>query len=68
MVIKEESKKKKNRLRKKHLAWDKLDNTANLFPVIASESLSNVYRISVTLTEEIDRFLLQEAFHATLRK
>ena len=33
------------------IRWDKLDNTANLFPVIAGESMSNVYRISVTLTE-----------------
>jgi len=47
-------------------AWDKLDNTANLFPVIATENMSNVYRISVTLTEEIDRFLLQEALDKIL--
>ena len=36
----------------KTIKWDKLDNTANLFPVIVSENVSNVYRISVTLTEE----------------
>ena len=38
----------------KTIKWDKLDNTANLFPVIVSENVSNVYRISVTLTEDID--------------
>lgn len=54
------------RLRGDQLAWDKLDNTANLFPVIATEDMSNVYRISVTLTEEIDRVLLQEALNRIL--
>ncbi len=52
--------------RKKQLAWDKLDNTANLFPVIANEDMTNVYRISVNLTEEIDRVLLQEALNRIL--
>ena len=52
--------------KKKQLAWDKLDNTANLFPVIANEDMTNVYRISVTLTEEIDRSLLQEALDRIL--
>lgn len=53
-------------LRKEQLAWDKLDNTANLFPVIATEDMTNVYRISVTLTEEIDRILLQESLNRIL--
>jgi NRPS condensation-like uncharacterized protein len=58
----------KKNLRREQLAWDKLDNTANLFPVIATEEMSNVYRISVTLTEEIDRVLLQEALNRILPK
>ena len=41
--------------------WQKLDNTANLFPAIASENMTNVYRISVTLDEEIDGTILQMA-------
>ena len=52
MEKKEEHKKIR---RREQLAWDKLDNTANLFPVIATEDMTNVYRISVTLTEKIDR-------------
>ncbi len=56
----------KKKLRNDQLAWDKLDNTANLFPVIATENMSNVYRISVTLTEEVDRILLQEALDRIL--
>ena len=39
-----------------------LNNTANLFPSIAGESMTNVYRISVTLTDEIDSEKLQEPF------
>jgi len=54
--------------RREQLAWDKLDNTANLFPVIATEQMTNVYRISVSLTEEIDRVLLQEALDRILPK
>ena len=58
----------KSHRRKEQLAWDKLDNTANLFPVIATEQMTNVYRISVSLTEEIDRVLLQEALDRILPK
>ena len=47
--------------KKNDLKWDKLDNTANVFPVIAGEGMSNVYRISVTLKEEVDPELLQQA-------
>ncbi len=61
-----EKKTDKRTLRKEQLAWDKLDNTANLFPVIANEDMTNVYRISVNLTEEIDRVLLQEALNRIL--
>ena len=50
------------------IRWDKLDNTANLFPVIAGESMSNVYRISVTLTELVEHELLQEALDIVLPK
>lgn len=48
------------------LRWERLDNTAHLFPVIAGESMTNVYRISVTLTEEIQPDLLQEALDMIL--
>lgn len=46
--------------------WDKLDNTAHLFPVIAGESMSNVYRIFVTLNEEVDKNILQQALGIVL--
>ena len=50
----------------KDIRWDKLDNTANLFPVIAREGMSNVYRVAVNLKEDIDAELLQEALNRVL--
>ena len=55
-----------SRKRVKNLKWDKLDNTANLFPVIAHEGMSNVYRISVVLKEEIVGDLLKQAVEKVL--
>lgn len=52
----------------KDIRWDRLDNTAHLFPVIAGEDMSNVYRISVTLTELIQPEFLQEALNIVLPK
>lgn len=53
---------------RKDIRWDKLDNTAHLFPVIAGEQMSNVYRISVTLSDLIDPELLQTALDTVLPK
>ena len=50
----------------KDIRWDKLDNTAHLFPVIAGERMSNTYRISVTLKEMVDPALLQQALDIVL--
>ncbi len=63
---KEETRQKRQAPRE--IRWDKLDNTAHLFPVIAGESMSNVYRISVTLAELIDPELLQQAVDIVLPK
>ncbi len=52
--------------REKEIKWDKLDNTAHLFPVIAGEGMTNVYRISVTLKEQVKQELLQEALERVL--
>lgn len=46
--------------------WRKLDNTAKIFPVIANENLSNVFRVSVTLKEPVERELLQQALEDIL--
>jgi len=50
------------------IRWERLDNTAHMFPVIASEQTSNVFRISVTLHELIDPELLQQALDIVLPK
>lgn len=51
---------------KKLKRWERFDNTAHLFPIIATDDMSNVYRISVNLTEEVDSQLLQQALDVTL--
>ena len=56
-----DNKKQKRKREKKayrEIRWDRLDNTAHLFPVIAGENMSNVYRISVTLTELVQPDIL----------
>lgn len=50
------------------LRWDKLDNTALIFPVIAGEGMTNTYRISFELDEEIQPELLQKALDIVLPK
>ena len=44
-----------------YIKWEKLDNTANLFPVIAGERMTNTYRICCELNEVIQPDLLQRA-------
>lgn len=51
---------------RRELKWSRLDNTANLFPVIATERMTNVYRLSLTLEEEVDPALLQQALDKIL--
>ena len=46
--------------------YDKLDNTAHLFPVITGESMSNVYRVAAVLKEDVDPELLQQALDTVL--
>ena len=46
--------------------WHKLDNTANLFPVIASRRAANVFRMAAVLHDAVDPALLQKALEDTL--
>lgn len=62
---------KKKRVRKMkkmedNITWRKLDNTAQLFPVIANKEISHVYRISATLKKPVQPELLQRALEDTL--
>lgn len=47
--------------------WRRLDNTANVFPVIANKNYSSVFRISVRLIHEVSEEILQEALVETLQ-
>lgn len=46
--------------------WRRLDNTAKIFPVIANENLSNVFRVSVTLKGDVVPEILQQALEEVL--
>ena len=59
---------KKKKKPKKDIRWERLDNTAHLFPAIAGENMSNVYRICVTLTEPVEPEFLQQAVDMVLPK
>ena len=65
--MKKEKKRKAFR-RNREPKWDRLDNTAHLFPVIAGEDMTNVYRISVTLKEPVIGATLQRALDMLLPK
>ena len=52
--------------KEKETTWHRLDNTANIYPVISSDRLSGVYRIAVLLKEEVAPDILQEAVNLTL--
>ena len=56
----------KERTFRKELNWSRLDNTANLFPAIATDRTTNVYRLSVALCEEVNAQVLQSALENIL--
>ncbi len=70
-IVQEDNQKKtvkKQSIFQKDIRWERLDNTAHLFPAIAGETMSNVYRFSVTLTDMIEPELLQQALDIVLPK
>ena len=50
------------------LRWMRLDNAAKIYPAARRETWSNVFRLSVTLTEPVDRDTLQSALDTTVRR
>ncbi len=46
--------------------WYRLDNAAKIFPVTRNSRWTNNFRVSVTLRENVDPVLLQEALHRTM--
>ena len=49
----------------KHLRWLRLDNAAKIYPANRRNNWSNVFRLSVTLTEPVDEAVLQSALDVT---
>ena len=50
------------------LRWMKLDNAAKIYPASRNQNWSNVFRVSVTLTEAVDAAVLQSALDVTVRR
>lgn len=53
---------------KPSLRWMRLDNAAKIYPAARRETWSNVFRLSATLTEPVDRAVLQSALDVTVRR
>ena len=53
---------------KKKLHWVKLDNAAKIYPAARRMNWSNLFRQSVTLTEELDIPVLQEALDVVVKR
>ncbi len=52
----------------KKLRWMSLDNAAKIFPASRSRNWSNVFRLSATMNERIDKSVLQIALDITVRR
>lgn len=57
---------KQNKPEKKQLLWLRLDNAAKIYPAARSQNWSNLYRVSATLTEDIDLAVMQSALDVTV--
>lgn len=52
----------------KKLKWMSLDNAAKIYPASRNRGWSNVFRLSATLDEKIDKEILQVALDVTVRR
>ncbi len=52
----------------KKLRWLPLDNAAKIYPAARRQHWSNVFRLSATLTEKVDKPILQSALDVTVRR
>lgn len=52
----------------KKLRWMTLDNAAKIFPAARRRNWSNVFRLSATLSEDVDAAVLQSALDVTVRR
>ena len=54
--------------KKQPLRWVRLDNAAKIYPAARRKNWSNLFRQSVTLTEEVDTRVLQDALDVTVKR
>ncbi|MBO5035650.1 MAG: alpha/beta hydrolase [Clostridia bacterium] len=52
----------------KKLKWLRLDNSAKIYPAARNENWSNIFRLSLSLNEDIDKDVLQSALDVTIRR
>lgn len=52
----------------KKLKWLRLDNSAKIYPAARTENWSNIFRLSISLKEDIDKDILQSALDVTVRR
>lgn len=53
---------------RRRLRWMHLDNAAKIYPAAATSRWSNVFRLSATMSEPVDREVLQSALDVTVRR
>ena len=54
--------------KKQTLRWVRLDNAAKIYPAARRKNWSNLFRQSVTLTEDVDVQVLQNALDVTVKR
>lgn len=58
----------KNAAKRRKLRWMRLDNAAKIYPAAKRRNWNNFFRLSATLTEEVDREVLKSAMDITMRR
>lgn len=53
---------------KKTLQWLRLDNAAKIYPAARNNNWSNIFRLSATLTESVDKQILSQALDLTVQR
>jgi len=48
--------------------WYRLDNAGKIFPSVSNARRANLFRLTITLTEEINPVVLQEALNITIKR
>ena len=54
--------------KKSTLRWMPLDNAAKIYPAARRKNWTNVFRLSATLTEPVDKEFLQSALDVTVQR